>query len=173
MKSCACHTSEETIVQSKETKRRERAESAGWACRAWPLFIPKCPLCGCPCFDVYRLGLNFSQAKYIRYGMIILCSASVLLFVFHLVKLCRGELVTQPTINYSTNLESLQIHVTCTRRSEHEGQNEQRRFLMTSTKCWLGTRPGLNRNYADGEPLHSPSYRNAILSDGPFIESRR
>jgi len=58
------------------------------------LFIPKCPLCVAAYFSMFTgLGLNFTQAKYIRYGMIILCSASVLLFALHLVRMYRARRV--------------------------------------------------------------------------------
>jgi hypothetical protein len=94
MKSCACHTSEETIVHSKGNKQKPgKGGIIGWGLPGLGLlFIPKCPLCVAAYVSMFTgLGLNFTEAKYLRYGMIILCSVAVLLFVVHVVRAFRAQ----------------------------------------------------------------------------------
>lgn len=92
MSTCACQRKEELKDHSTASiHKRRKGGIIGWGLPGLGLlFIPKCPLCLAAYVSMFSgLSLTFSQAKYIRYGIIFLCSVSALLFVLHVAKTYR------------------------------------------------------------------------------------
>ena len=89
MNGCHCRTEKEHGVRQVKSSRKGKGRIIGWGLPGLGLlFIPKCPLCVAAYVSMFTgLGLNYSEARWLRYGMIILCSASILLFMLHALKL--------------------------------------------------------------------------------------
>lgn len=92
MKTCSCRNVEEKkLFQAESSGKGVWRRFFGWGLPGLGLFfIPKCPLCVAAYISMATgLGLNFSQASWIRAGMIIFCSASAIFFLMSIAKAYR------------------------------------------------------------------------------------